>query len=156
MYFLSKSTLWLTFGLSFSPLPSILVLRQDIHFGFLKLLAYLLRPQCQTLSYLHFVTEQRLSTAVWVMNGPSPRAVVCVARCLVCNHSTPHLPLQGDRAGRSVSTSWLPFLYYSSGLDNWQDVYQVMSNMLSPRAPNLLFGCCCPIINISYQGKRSP
>lgn len=35
--------------------------------------------------------SQRLSTVVWVMDELSPCSAVCVARCLVCNHSTLHL-----------------------------------------------------------------
>lgn len=84
-----------------------------------------------------------------------PCSVVSVARCLVCNHSPLHLPCQGDGVGRSFATSWFPVTYYSPKRDNWQDVYQVMSNTLSPAAPNLLFGCCCHIISISSQGQRS-
>lgn len=61
MHFLSKTTLFACMIIFFpSLLTNILVWEQDIHFGFFILLAYLLRPQCQALLYLFFITEQRL------------------------------------------------------------------------------------------------
>lgn len=99
---------------------------------------------------LYFITAQRLSAAAWWWMSPAP-ALWCVWQ----GAWYAPLPLQGDGVGRSFITSYFPVTYYSSGQDNWQDVYRVMSNSLSLAAPNLLFGCRCHIISISYQGKRS-
>lgn len=119
MRFLSKATLF-AYMIVFLPslLTNVLVWGKLFILDSI-LLAYLLRPRCQTLLYLHFITEERLSTAVWVIKEPTPCSVVCVARCLVCNHSVLHLPFQGDGVVGLLSLpSFLPHTIHQGRIIN--------------------------------------